>query len=108
MRRPVVQAVSLLIALILLQAGRPCHAEGPPQKGLTFVPFERVVVQDKIWRPRIRTLVNDTLPRALTQTQVAQNRLRLCAEWLDTVQPAMKPRHERTSVRLLAFDVDDR
>jgi uncharacterized protein len=60
-------------------------------QGLTFVPFEQVVVQDEIWRPRIRLLVNATLPHALTQTQVAQDRLRMCAEWLESGGTTPKP-----------------
>ena len=60
-------------------------------ENLAFVPFEQVEVRDEIWRPRIRTLVRDTLPHAFTQTEVAQHRLRMCADWLESGGTTPKP-----------------
>ncbi len=62
---------------------------------LTFVPFDQVDTSDPIWAPRIRLLVSETLPHALTQTEVAQRRLRLCAEWLESGGTTPKPEAHR-------------
>lgn len=60
-----------------------------------FVPFHDVRMEDTVWRPRIRQLVRDTLPHALRQTEVAQERLRLCAEWLESGGTTPKPEPHR-------------
>jgi len=64
-------------------------------ENLTFVPFDQIDVRDGIWRPRIRTLVRDTLPHAFTQTEVAQRRLRMCGEWLESGGTSPKPEAHR-------------
>ncbi|MBN2513078.1 MAG: glycoside hydrolase family 127 protein [Sedimentisphaerales bacterium] len=48
-----------------------------------MVPFQQVKMDDVIWAPRIKMLVGETLPHAFTQTEVAQRRLRMCAEYLE-------------------------
>jgi DUF1680 family protein len=52
-------------------------------EAVKMVPFHQVKMDDVIWSPRIRMLVRDTLPHAFTQTEVAQRRLRMCAEYLE-------------------------
>ena len=67
-------------------------AEAEPVR---FVPFHDVRMEDTVWRPRIHQLVRDTLPHALRQTEVAQKRLRLCAEWLESGGTTPKPEPHR-------------
>jgi len=65
---------------------------------LKMVPFHQVVMDDVIWRPRIRKLVQDTLPHAFTNTEVAQRRLRMCAEYLENKGgPKPEPHRFNTS-----------
>jgi len=56
-------------------------ADSDEPSPLRFVSFERVRMDDVIWRPRIRQLVEKTLPHAFKNTEDAQTRLRLCAEF---------------------------
>lgn len=62
---------------------------------LRMVPFHQVKVDDQLWRPRIQMLVRDTLPHAFKQTEVAQRRLRLCAEYLESGGTTEKPEPHR-------------
>ncbi len=59
-----------------------CAAVTAPDT-VKMVPFQQVKMDDVIWAPRIKMLVEDTLPHAFTQTEVAQRRLRMCAEYLE-------------------------
>lgn len=70
----------VLAALLVSVCG--CMASEAP-KTTKMVPFHQVTMDDVIWRPRIKLLVNETLPHAFKQTEVAQERLRLCAEYLE-------------------------
>ncbi|MGA1238129.1 MAG: beta-L-arabinofuranosidase domain-containing protein [Limisphaerales bacterium] len=63
-----------LAILPLLQAA--------PTQPTRMVPFNQVTMTDPVWRPRIRDLVNKTLPHAFKNTRDAQERLRLTAELL--------------------------
>ena len=74
-----------LISILALSAS---SAVSEPIK---LVPFEKVQVQDHIWAPMTERLVTDTLPHALRQTGTAQDRLRLCAEWLESGGTTPKP-----------------
>jgi hypothetical protein len=69
---------ALTLMAVILACG-PARAETP----IKFGPFRRVEMDDTIWRPRIRMLVRDTLPHAFKNTEIAQERLRLCAAWLE-------------------------
>ena len=62
---------------------------------LRFVPFHQVRMDDQIWEPKIRQLVDKTLPHAFTQTEVAQRRLQMCAEWLESGGKTPKPEAHR-------------
>ncbi|OYP35251.1 hypothetical protein CGZ80_12425 [Rhodopirellula sp. MGV] len=62
---------------------------------MRFVSFDQVTMDDQIWQPRIRLLVNNTLPHAFKNTEVAQRRLRLCAEWLESGGKTEKPEPHR-------------
>jgi len=46
------------------------------------VPFHKVEMTDRFWRPKIETLATSTLPHALRNTKEAVERLRLTAEYL--------------------------
>ena len=48
---------------------------------MKMVPFHKVQMDDTVWQPRIKMLVNDTLPHAFKNTEVGLNRLRMCAEY---------------------------
>jgi DUF1680 family protein len=63
--------------------------------GAEFVPFHEVTMHDEVWRPRIQLLVRNTLPHALKNTEVAQRRLRMCAEWLESGGKTAKPEPHR-------------
>ena len=77
--------------VVVFSANGVTHAAEP----VKFVPFHHVEMNDVIWRPRIRMLVRDTLPHAFKNTEVAQERLRLCAEWLESGGKTPKPRPHR-------------
>jgi DUF1680 family protein len=62
---------------------------------VAFVPSHQVKMNDLVWRPRIRMLVRETLPHAFKNTEVAQQRLRLCAEWLESGGKTPKPEPHR-------------
>ena len=62
---------------------------------MEFVPFHRVEMNDVIWRPRTGLLVRETLPHAFKNTEVAQKRLRQCAEWLESGGETEKPTPHR-------------
>lgn len=72
-----------LSLMVLVALGTMSGAAGNPSEPVKMIPFQQVKMQDVIWGPRIRTLVNETLPHAFTQTEVAQRRLRMCAEYLE-------------------------
>ncbi|TWT80180.1 Non-reducing end beta-L-arabinofuranosidase [Planctomycetes bacterium CA13] len=60
-----------------------------------LVPFYGVQMQDATWKPRIEQLVKNTLPHAFKNTEVARERLRLCAEWLESGGTTPKPEPHR-------------
>lgn len=64
-------------------AGVVQNSDKQTSEAVKMIPFHKVQMKDVIWAPRIRMLVNDTLPHAFTQTEVAQRRLRMCAEYLE-------------------------
>ncbi len=68
-------------------------------ESLKMVPFDQVRMEDVIWAPRTKQLAEKTLPHALKQTEVAQVRLRLCAEWLESggTTPLPEPHRFNTS-----------
>ena len=74
-------AISLWVSACL--AGTAAGAGLPPPRPVRMVPFQGVTMEDGVWGPRIRLLVKETLPHAFTQTEVAQRRLRMCAEYLE-------------------------
>ncbi len=69
----------VLILTMFISVGMLKAASAPAVK---MVPFQQVKMSDNTWAPRIKMLVNDTLPHALTQTEVAQRRLKLCGDFL--------------------------
>lgn len=69
--------------LILLCLSECLYAASEPPKTIKMVPFYRVSMDDVIWQSRIKLLVDATLPHAFKQTEVAQERLRMCAEYLE-------------------------
>lgn len=71
------------------------YAISEPIETLKMVPFYQVKMNDVIWQPRIKSLVNETLPHAFTQTEVAQRRLRMCAEYLESGGKTHKPEPHR-------------
>jgi len=87
MRTPFTPLVSTLV-LVLLWSQAAADT-------IALVPFEQVRMEDVIWRPRIRDLVGKTLPHAFKQTEVAQERLRLCAEFLESGGTTPKPSPHR-------------
>lgn len=64
------------------------------QEPVRWVPFHQVRMEDPIWRPRMQRLVKETLPHAFDNTKDAQERLRLCAEYLEKGE-GEKPRPHR-------------
>ena len=68
-------------------------------EALKMVPFDQVRMEDAIWAPRTKQLAEKTLPHAFKQTEVAQVRLRLCAEWLESggTTPLPEPHRFNTS-----------
>lgn len=78
---PAFRFLILAIFLLILTGTSP---RLPAQHQIRFVPFHEVQMKDTIWQPRIRLLVNETLPHAFKNTEVAQRRLRQCAEWLES------------------------
>ena len=83
-------ARTFALGLLLVLAKQSGHSD-PVQ----LVPFHQVRMEDQTWRPRIKELVGKTLPHALKQTEVAQVRLRLCAEWLESGGKTQKPAPHR-------------
>ena len=84
---------TLLVMTLLassIRAQDAAHQEADAHT-LKLVPFHQVRMDDTIWRPRIQRLVKDTLPHAFKQTEVAQERLRLCAEYLENGRSGPKP-----------------
>jgi len=69
------------LALVLILTAN-LWAGASASQAMKMVPFHRVRMNDTVWRPRIRMLVNDTLPHAFQNTEVAQRRLRLCGDYL--------------------------
>lgn len=65
------------------------------QEPIRMVPFDQVHMEDVIWSPMTARLAEKTLPHALAQTKVAQERLRLCAEWLESNGKTPKPETHR-------------
>lgn len=58
---------------------------------IKMVPFEKVRMQDELWKPQIQRLATKTLPHAFKQTEVGLNRLRMCAEYLENNRSGPKP-----------------
>lgn len=85
------QTVFCTMLLLILSS---C-AVSEPNETLKMVPFSQVEMSDVIWQPRIKLLVNETLPHAFTQTEVAQRRLRMCAEFLESGGKTPKPEPHR-------------
>jgi len=84
-----VNCVMILSVLAMVS----CAAVKPTGK-VKMVSFDQVKMEDTIWGPRIRKLVKDTLPHAFKQTRGAQERLRMCAEYLEN-NGGPKPRVHR-------------
>jgi DUF1680 family protein len=73
-------------------------ASAPAAEPLKLLPFHQVQMRDRLWLPRIRQLVHDTLPHAFRNTEVAQERLRRCAAFLEHGQgPLPEPHRFNTS-----------
>jgi len=72
-----------------------CSVSAASTDTLKMVPFEDVKMDDVLWRPMTVQLVEKTLPHALNETKVAQERLRLCAEWLESDGKTQKPTPHR-------------
>ncbi|MDD2598323.1 MAG: glycoside hydrolase family 127 protein [Kiritimatiellae bacterium] len=58
---------------------------------IKMVPFEKVRMQDELWKPQIKRLATKTLPHAFKQSEVGLNRLRMCAEYLERGRSGPKP-----------------
>ncbi|MDA3925458.1 MAG: glycoside hydrolase family 127 protein [Kiritimatiellae bacterium] len=58
---------------------------------IKMLPFEKVKMQDELWKPEIQKLVTKTLPHAFKETEVGLNRLRMCAEYLEAGKTGPKP-----------------
>ncbi len=86
MKRHVICAVSCVFSSLSIS-----NAVAQDQDAFKLVPPHQVTMNDTFWRPRIRSLVQDTLPHAFKQTEVAQKRLRLCAEYLESGRSGPKP-----------------
>lgn len=70
------------LTLLTCWIALPPLLHAAPAQPIRMVPFNQVEMTDPVWRPRIRDLVNKTLPHAFKNTQEAQERLRLTAEFL--------------------------
>ena len=81
---------SICGVLILILSGMAL-AEEP----IKMVPFDQVRMSDVLWNPMTALLAEKTLPHALVQTEVAQERLRLCAEWLESDGQTPRPETHR-------------
>lgn len=86
--------ITMLGSMLCTIEGTEAEADSAEPFPLRFVSFEHVRMDDGIWRPRIRQLVEKTLPHAFKNTDDAQNRLRLCAEFLEN-GTGEKPRPHR-------------
>lgn len=80
-------ATLLVLGLAFLLGGQSVAAE----EALKMVSFERVRMHDPVWQPRIERLVHKTLPHAFDNTEPAQERLRMCAEYLERGRTGPKP-----------------
>jgi len=58
---------------------------------IKMVPFEKVEMNDELWKPGIRKLVEKTLLHAFKETEVGLNRLKMCAEYLEAGRKGLKP-----------------
>ena len=58
---------------------------------IKMVPFEKVKMEDSLWRPKTQKLVSKTLPHAFKETEVGLNRLKMCAEYLEAGRTGPKP-----------------
>ncbi len=83
----------MIIAGVLLSGSCPSAAAGA--EAIKMVPFDQVQMDDVVWNPMTVKLVEKTLPHAFVQTKPAQERLRLCAEWLESNGQTPKPRVHR-------------
>jgi uncharacterized protein len=97
MSKPTRTLVSVLAFFLAVSGGR---AESGKSEPLKMIPFEEVRMEDGLWQPLTAKLVEKTLPHAFKQTEVAQTRLRLCAEWLESGGKTPKPEPHR-------FDASD-
>lgn len=86
--------ITMLGSMLCTIEGTEAEADSAESSPLRFVSFEHVRMDDGIWRPRIRQLVEKTLPHAFKNTDDAQTRLRLCAEFLEN-GTGEKPRPHR-------------
>jgi DUF1680 family protein len=73
--------INCLMPLMLLTVVSCTTAK--PAGTVKMVSFDQVKMDDTIWAPRIATLAKVTLPHAFKQTEVGQERLRMCAEYLE-------------------------
>ncbi len=61
------------------------------EEPIRLVPFYQVEMSDAVWSNKSTLLQQKTLPHAMKETQVAVNRLRLTAEWLESGGTTPKP-----------------
>jgi len=87
----------MLLAGALLAGSWPAASAGA--EAIRMVPFDQVRMDDVVWNPMTAKLVEKTLPHAFVQTEPAQKRLRLCAEWLESngTTPLPDPHRFNTS-----------
>ncbi|RKX44279.1 MAG: hypothetical protein DRP64_06815, partial [Verrucomicrobia bacterium] len=83
---------AMIIAGVLLSG---CPSASADAEAIRMVPFDQVRMDDVVWKPMTAKLAEKTLPHALVQTEVAQERLRLCAEWLESNGQTPKPKVHR-------------
>ena len=90
--------ISSIVIVLCCHIGAICTTLAADTAAVKLVPFQNVHMNDNIWSPRIKMLVNDTLPHAFKETEVALNQLRMCAEFLENKGgPLPAPHRFRTS-----------
>ena len=88
----------VLTGLFLLLLTTACSEEG--QQTITPVPFNQVTLTDGLWKERMQTEINVTVPFSVEQSAPAVERFRRCAAFLAGDSTALPQTHRFISADL--------
>jgi uncharacterized protein len=77
-----IKMYAVLLTWACISNGYALDPSGTHDYPMKPKPFNEVRLEDQFWLPRLRIQAETTVPHALTQTEPAVERLRLCAEFI--------------------------